>query len=103
VLCRRPRDGDWRRAWLAGSAAVTLLVLLIVHDPLSSMAYLATFGVGTIAGMMLITALVGCPFYTRKHTGTASSLDGCDHGMFSASFGVFLVYQIGFAMGSSRR
>ena len=85
---------------LAGSAAVTLLVLPIIHDPLSSMAYLATFGVGTIAGMMLITALVGLPFlYTQAHRHPLHRWMGATTGMLSASFGVFLVYQIGFVDG----
>jgi len=37
---------------LAGSAAVALLVLSAIHDPLWSAIYLAVFGLGTIAGMM---------------------------------------------------
>ena len=79
---------------------MTLLVLPIIHDPLSSMAYLATFGVGTIAGMMLITALVGLPFlYTQAHPHPLHRWMGATTGMLSASFGVFLVYQIGFVDG----
>ena len=46
---------------LAGSAAVALLVLPIIRDPLWAMMYLFIFGVGTIAGMMLITAAIAAP------------------------------------------
>src|SRR4029079_2657561 len=40
---------------LAGSAAVALLVLTTLRDPRWAVAYLLVFGVGTVAGMMLIT------------------------------------------------
>src|ERR1700685_4698883 len=39
---------------LAGSAAVALLVLTTIRDPYWAIAYLLVFGVGTIAGMMII-------------------------------------------------
>jgi high-affinity nickel-transport protein len=84
---------------LAGSAAIALLVLPIIRDPLWAMAYLLVFGVGTIAGMMLITAAIAVPvsYSTRfqilhRHLGTAA-------GVLSLSFGLFLVYQIGFVDG----
>ncbi len=41
---------------LAGSAAVALLVLATIHNSAWAVAYLLVFGVGTIAGMMIITA-----------------------------------------------
>jgi high-affinity nickel-transport protein len=40
---------------LAGSAAVALLVLTTIRNPPWAVAYLLVFGVGTVAGMMLIT------------------------------------------------
>jgi high-affinity nickel-transport protein len=84
---------------LAGSAAVALLVLPIIRDPLWAVAYLLIFGLGTIAGMMLITAAIAVPvsYSTRfqrvhRHLGTAA-------GVLSLGFGSFLVYQIGFVEG----
>ena len=84
---------------LAGSAAVALLVLPIIHDPIWALAYLLIFGVGTIAGMMLITAAIAVPvsYSTRFqllhcHLGTAA-------GVLSLGFGLFLVYQIGYVDG----
>lgn len=47
---------------LAGSAAVALLVLGAIRDPWWGIAYLVVFGLGTIAGMMLITAVIALPF-----------------------------------------
>jgi high-affinity nickel-transport protein len=46
---------------LAGSAAVALLVLTTIRNPRWAIAYLLVFGVGTIAGMMLITAALTVP------------------------------------------
>lgn len=84
---------------LAGSAAVALLVLPIIHDPAWAMGYLLVFGVGTIAGMMLITAAIALPVsyslrfqFLHRHLGTAA-------GFLSLGFGLFLVYQIGFVDG----
>jgi ABC-type nickel/cobalt efflux system permease component RcnA len=84
---------------LAGSAAVALLVLPIIHSPIWALAYLLIFGVGTIAGMMLITAAIAVPVsystrfqFLHRHLGTAA-------GLLSLGFGLFLVYQIGFVDG----
>ena len=43
---------------LAGSAAVALLVLATIHNPVWAIGYLLLFGIGTIAGMMLMTAVI---------------------------------------------
>src|SRR5438045_3764448 len=52
---------------LAGSAAVALLVLATIRDARWALAYLLVFGLGTIAGMMLVTAAVALPFaYSTK-------------------------------------
>src|SRR5574341_1993870 len=50
---------------LAGSAAVALLVLSTVRSPYAAVLYLLVFGLGTIAGMTAITALLSVPFATR--------------------------------------
>jgi ABC-type nickel/cobalt efflux system permease component RcnA len=81
---------------LAGSAAVALLVLPIIREPLWALMYLLVFGAGTIAGMMLITTAIAVPFscsarfqFVHRHLGAVA-------GVVSFSFGLFLVYQIGF-------
>src|SRR5262249_43957388 len=52
---------------LAGSAAVALLVLTTIRNPAWAVAYLLVFGVGTIAGMMLITGTIAIPVaYTAR-------------------------------------
>jgi high-affinity nickel permease len=85
---------------LAGSAAVALLVVATIHDAALSLAYLLVFGVGTIAGMMLITVALALPFaYTaRRLPGVNRSL-ALAAGLLSVGFGLFLTYQIGFIDG----
>ena len=46
---------------LAGSAAVALLVLATIREPLAAAFYLLMFGLGTILGMMLVTMLIAAP------------------------------------------
>lgn len=84
---------------LAGSAAVALLVLPVVHDLFWGMMYLTIYSVGTIIGMMMITATIAVPIsyvgrfgFFHRHLGTVA-------GLISLSFGLALVYQIGFVEG----
>jgi hypothetical protein len=85
---------------LAGSAAVALLVLAAIRDPLWAVAYLLLFGVGTVAGMMLITAAIGLPFaYTSTRFVTMHRYLGVASGLLSLGFGLFLAYQIGVGDG----
>jgi high-affinity nickel permease len=85
---------------LAGSAAVALLVLTTIRDPRWAIAYLLVFGLGTVAGMMLITMSIASAFvfYGRSHAKFSSRL-GLAAGLLSLAFGLFLVCQIGFSSG----
>lgn len=46
---------------LAGSAALMLLVLSTISQPLLGLLYLVVFGVGSIGGMMVMSTLVSLP------------------------------------------
>jgi high-affinity nickel-transport protein len=85
---------------LAGSAAVTLLVLTTIEDPRWSAAYLLVFGVGTVAGMMLITAAIALPvrFGALRIAGLHRHLRLAS-GAMSVALGIFLVHQIGIVDG----
>jgi hypothetical protein len=85
---------------LAGSAAVALLVLSTIHQPRWAIFYLLIFGLGTIAGMMLITLAMALPFSyasTRFAWLNRGLITGS--GLVSLGFGLFLAYQIGFVDG----
>ena len=85
---------------LAGSAAVALLVLTTINQPGWAIAYLLVFGIGTIVGMMLITAAVALPFtYTLRHFTRLNQGLAVASGAISLSFGLFLCYRIGFSDG----
>lgn len=85
---------------LAGSAAVTLLVLGAVRSALWGAVYLLLFGMGTIAGMLLVTFAMALPVvlsarrFERFHRVLAIST-----GVASVAFGLGLVYEIGFVHG----
>jgi high-affinity nickel-transport protein len=89
---------------LAGSAFVALLVVAAVPGSLVGLLYLALFGIGTIAGMALITMAIAMPSaltarrfvsmqrYLRLASGVASVAfglmlvrDGIADGLFSAT------------------
>jgi len=85
---------------LAGSAAVALLVLTTIQDPRWGVVYLLIFGVGTIAGMILITMAISLPFSfagTRFAWLNRGLIMGS--GILSLGFGLFLAYHIGFVDG----
>lgn len=85
---------------LAGSAAVALLVLSTVRSPYAAVAYLLVFGLGTIAGMTVITALLAVPFAARlpvlPRFRRALALGT---GLLSLGFGLYLAVHIGFVDG----
>ncbi len=81
---------------LAGSAAVAFLVLATITDTRWAMAYLALFGVGTLIGMAIITAVLAVPFRSGRlvssrwpHTLRIGA------GVLSLGFGLMLMYEIG--------
>lgn len=85
---------------LAGSAAVALLVMTTIRDPWWAITYLFLFGIGTIAGMMIITAVIALPFaFTAKRFSGWNRGMAVASGLLSLGFGLFLSYQIGFVDG----
>jgi high-affinity nickel-transport protein len=85
---------------LAGSAAVALLVLATVRQPLLACGYLLVFGAGTIAGMMLVTTGFAAPLSLAARRwpkfGPAVRIAT---GALSLAFGAWLIVQIGFIDG----
>ncbi|HVI10331.1 MAG TPA: high-affinity nickel-transport family protein [Candidatus Binatia bacterium] len=85
---------------LAGSAAVALLVLTTIRDPHWAVAYLLIFGVGTIAGMMLITMSIASAFsLVGRGRETFSKRLAFGSGLLSLGFGLYVAYQICFVSG----
>jgi high-affinity nickel permease len=85
---------------LAGSAAVALLVLTTIRVPTWAVLYLLIFGLGTVAGMMLITAAIAVPFkFSESRFARVNRGLGVASGLISLAFGIFIVYQMGFVNG----
>jgi high-affinity nickel permease len=85
---------------LAGSAAVALLVLTTIRNVHWAIAYLLIFGVGTIAGMMLITMSLASAFtIAGRGRQKFSRRLAFASGLLSLGFGLFVAYQICFVYG----
>jgi high-affinity nickel-transport protein len=85
---------------LAGSAAVALLVLTTLQDTRWALAYLFLFGVGTIAGMMVITvAMASALHLAGSRSQRINRRFSLATGLLSVAFGLFIVYQMGFTHG----
>jgi hypothetical protein len=81
---------------LAGSAAIALLVLSAIPEPLWATLYLAVFCAGTIIGMGLITTAIATPLILASNR--MSSLHQrlvTGSGLLSFGFGLFLAYRVG--------
>ncbi len=85
---------------LAGSAALMLLVLSTIPSPVLGLIYVAVFGIGSIGGMVCMSALVALPArltatrWSRAHIAVRTLA-----GVFSLGFGLFMAYEIGIARG----
>lgn len=85
---------------LAGSAAVALLVMSTIRDPLWSAIYLGVFGLGTVAGMTLISMSMAVPLAASTLKSTRlERLLVVGSGLLSVGFGTLIVWRIGFWEG----
>ena len=80
---------------LAGSAALTLLVLTQIQSVWLGSLYLALFGVGSTLGMLLMSGLIGLPFALSARRRLSSSHYGLQTvaGALSIAFGVWYAYE----------
>lgn len=80
---------------LAGSAAVALLILASIRNSGWAIAYLLVFGVGTIAGMMLITMSIASTFrFVGDRVQNFGRRLALLSGLLSLGFGIVVAYQI---------
>ena len=82
---------------MAGSAAATLLIVPLIHDPRMAVLYLAVFGLGTIVGMTIVTLAIAAPanLAASRFAGFDRSLRLAS-GSMSLAFGAYLGYRVGF-------
>lgn len=84
---------------LAGSAALMLVVLATISSRVLALLYIAIFGVGSVGGMVLMSALIGLPFAMTTRHRTINTVVRASAGAISLSFGLFYAWQIAAAGG----
>jgi ABC-type nickel/cobalt efflux system permease component RcnA len=85
---------------LAGSAALLLLVVASTNSQTLGLAYVGSFGLGSIGGMWLMSLVVSLPFYFAQHhfQRFETMLQLLAAG-FSFAFGLLIMYKLGFSNG----
>jgi sulfite exporter TauE/SafE len=71
-----------------------------IHNPFWSVIYLGLFGLGTITGMMVVSIGTAVPVaVTSAQSMRIERWMIVSSGMLSVSFGLFIVWHIGFSEG----
>lgn len=77
---------------LAGSAALTLLVLSGVDSALLGLAYILLFGMGSVIGMVIVSAIISLPFkLISGRLEAAQTLMRMGTGMISIIIGLAII------------
>lgn len=85
---------------LAGSAALMVLTATTIRDPLTGLLYVVLFGLGSIGGMAILSALIAVPL-----TWTASALTAANRwlqgaiGVATTTLGLAVLVRAGTALG----
>jgi ABC-type nickel/cobalt efflux system permease component RcnA len=78
---------------VAGSAAITLAVVATIPSLALGLAYIAIFGIGSIGGMLLMSAMIGLPFaLTARRFSILNGGIRLLAGLFSVLFGLWLAW-----------
>ena len=81
---------------LAGSGALMLLVLSTADSVINGLAYIALFGIGSIAGMLAISTVIGLPFvFTAKRFDKINRYIRTIAALVSIGLGISIIYQFG--------
>ena len=79
---------------IAGSGALMLLVLSTVESITAGITYILLFGVGSILGMLILSAVIGLPFIiTANKLGNMNRIIQAIAGVVSICIGAFIMYQ----------
>ena len=79
---------------MAGSAALMLLVLSIIPSDAIAVAFIVLFGVGSIGGMMLMSAVMSMPLrFISNRFEHAQLTMHCLAGFLSFGLGLLMAYQ----------
>ena len=80
---------------VAGSAALTLVMLTTIPSVALGAVFIAVFGIGSIGGMLLMSALIGLPFaMTARRFSAINRGLRLFAGLFSVLFGLLLGWNL---------
>lgn len=83
---------------LAGSAGLALIAATTLASRLLASAYLVVVALGTVAGMVALTAAMARPLaWTLREQGRAKQLVGTVAGLLSATLGIWILIRTGIA------
>jgi hypothetical protein len=76
---------------VAGTGALMLLVLSTIHSSLQAFLYILIFGIGSIAGMLIVSMLLAVPLqWAARNVTSGGRLVQAAAGVFSCVFGIWL-------------
>jgi high-affinity nickel-transport protein len=79
---------------LAGSTAIALMILATIRDVREALAYLAVFGLGTVAGMLAVTFAMSIPMMFVARADAVQRHVGRVAGLVSVAFGFVVIWRI---------
>jgi len=84
----------------AGSAALFLLALSEIDSTVGALVYILVFGIGSVAGMLLVTTAISLPFViSAQRFQNLNGVIRLASGSLSILLGIMVMYQIGFVEG----
>ena len=79
----------------AGSAALTLLVLTRIPSIALGLVYMSVFGLGSIGGMLIMSAVISVPFVlTARRFEAINGVIRLCAGLFSLAFGLMIAWEL---------
>lgn len=84
---------------LAGSATLMLLVLASANSLAQGVGYILVFGIGSILGMLIVSAIIGLPFVLTTKFETVHNRVRILAGSFSILLGSTIMYEISLLNG----
>jgi len=80
---------------MAGSAALTLAVLTTIPSITVGLIYIGVFGIGSVGGMLIMSAMIGLPFaVTARRFSIVNGGIRLFAGLFSIVFGLVLAWKL---------
>ena len=76
---------------VAGTGALMLLVLSAIQSPIQALLYIVIFGIGSVAGMLIVSLLLAIPLqWAARNVTSGYRLVQAAAGVFSCAFGIWL-------------